>query len=838
MEIRIKNTIYLKRFFTFAFFTFACFNNFKYKYLTPKLRKLIYLLVLLCVFYSFQSCNYITNRTISKTGNADTVDPEPNYEISLDGNYQDFTNYIFMGNRMENFSTYFNVFYTATDDYNTALQEIRTSTISEYNRRLDSLNIVLPVSATIKEKLDKTIARCSKVIQFHKNSKYLDAAVLLIGKSYYYLNDYLQAERKFSEFLSKLSTSPLSDEAVLFLGRTKMRLGKIGEGETILQNLIAQSKNTEIISEAYQELALTELAKKNLSESIKYFQSSIKYTKDSERKSEKEYILAKIYNLFEPEKSVTVYERVVDMTSDFDLSFFAKLNYGKALIYNKQYDKAKEILDDLNSEYRDYPEYKQLAELELANNLYERKSYNDGLDKYYEVIIKYPGTKASSNAYYQLGQFYENVKQDYLNALVNYKKSAEENSGGDYTAISQKRADVLDRYFTLQAEANGTDKIQIPAYNSQLEYFRKIFDEDRGVIRDKDNTRPPGDTDPNRPNNDEGTGPKGGGYSVNLNILNILDTLDNDRRRRGGEDEGMMPDPKNEKTDEINEQSNEQTDTLNMLEVSNSDSTVNSIADARTKKINSYYELAEIFIYDIQNNDSAAHYLNILIKDFSDSPIRPKALYTLATVYKNSGKDPQGNELLNTLITEYPNSVFANESRKMLGIREVDIEKDAAEESYNLAVKSFNDQNYFDAVAKFQDVLAKYPSSGYVDNTLYSLGWIYENVYFNKDSTMMYYNRIIKDYNSSDFANDVKPRVDFYNSIGKDGTLTDSSSVQIPNNTTKTIGNDSTNVLNTQTQTGTTEKPGDDPKLSPEEIEGLLKDEDQINPNKNPDDGN
>lgn len=796
------------------------------------MRKLTYLFVLFCAFYSFQSCNFITNRTISKTDNSDTVDPEPNYEISLDGNYQDFTNYIFMGNRMENFSTYFNVFYTATDDYNMALQEIRTSTISEYNRRLDSLNIVLPVSATIKEKLDKTIARCSKVIQFHKNSKYLDAAVLLIGKSYYYLNDYLQAERKFSEFLSKLSTSPLSDEAVLFLGRTKMKLGKIGEGETILQNLIAQSKNTEIISEAYQELALTELAKKNLSESIKYFQSSIKYTKDSERKSEKEYILAKIYNLFEPEKSATVYERVVDMTSDFDLSFFAKLNYGKALIYNKQYDKAKEVLDDLNSEYRDYPEYKQLAELELANNLYERKSYNDGLDKYYEVIIKYPGTKASSNAYYQLGQFYENIKLDYLNALVNYKKSAEENSSGDYSAISQKRADVLDRYFTLQAEASGTDKIQIPAYNSQLEYFRKIFDEDRGVIRDNNNTRPPGNTDPNRPNNDEGTGPKGGGYSINL------DSLD-DGRRRIGEDEGMMPDPKNEKTNDIiNEQTNEQnSDTLKMPEGSNNvDSTANSLADARTKKINSYYELAEIFIYDIQNNDSAAYYLNILIKDFSDSPIRPKALYTLATVYKNSGKDLQGNELLNNLITEYPNSVFANESRKILGIKEVEIEKDAAEESYNLAVKSFNDRNYFDAVSKFQDVLAKYPASGYVDNTLYSLGWIYENVYFNKDSTMMYYNRIIKDYNSSDFAADVKPRVDFYNSFGKDGTLTDSSSVQM-SDTTKSIGSDSTNVVNTQT-TNTTEKPGDEPKLSPEEIEGLLKDEDQINPDKTPGDGN
>lgn len=791
--------------------------------LASKLKKIILLSVLFCAFYSLQSCNYITNRTISKSGSADTLDPEPNYEVSLNPDYQNFTNYIFMGNRMENFSTYFNVFYTATDDYNVALEEIRTSTISEYNRRLDSLNIVLPVSQNVKEKLNKTIERCSKVIQFHKNSKFLDDAVLLIGKSYYYLTDYLQAERKFSEFLSKLSASPLSDEAVLFLGRTKMKLGQIAEAERILQKLLKESKNTEVISEAYQELALNELAKRNFSEAIKYFQNSINNTKDSERKSEKEYILAKIYNLFEPQKSATVYERVVNMTSDFDLSFFAKLNYGKSLIYNKQYDKAEEVLEDLNSDYRDYPEYKQLVELELANNLYADKDYNKGLDKYYEVIIKYPNTKASSDAYYHLARFYEDIKNDYLNALVNYRKAAEENSGGDYAAISQKRADVLDRYFTLQAAANGTDKIQIPAYNSQLEYFRKIFDEDRGVIRDDKRN-----TDPNNPNNppvdEEGPGPKGGGF-------NSGDRDSNDIRRRGQQgDDGYIPE---QNPEQVNEQIN---DTLKIPEKNNPlDSTVSNVMDERTKKFNAYYELAEIFIFDIQNNDSAAYYLNILIKDFSDSPLKPKAIYTLATVYKNAGRDAEGNDLLNGLISEYPNSVFANESRKILGIKEVEIEKDAAEESYNLAAKSFNDRNYFDAVAKFQDVLAKYPNSGYVDNTLYSLGWIYENVYSNKDSTMLYYNRIIKDYANSDFAKDIKPRVDYYNSYGKDGTLTDTS--RIPVDSIKTTF-DSTNVVNTKLPDGN-DKPGDEPKLTPEEIEQLLKQEDQIVPDKNPgEDGN
>ena len=147
-------------------------------------------------------CNYTTHRTYSGSG-TDEEDPEPNYDISLDDDYQDFVSYIYMGNRIENFSTFFNAYYTAQDEFEQAMEEFRTTTIAAYNRRLDSLNINTSLSSGGKEKLNNVIKRASKIIQFKKNSRYLDDAVLLIGKAYFFLNDYLQAERKFNEFLIK-----------------------------------------------------------------------------------------------------------------------------------------------------------------------------------------------------------------------------------------------------------------------------------------------------------------------------------------------------------------------------------------------------------------------------------------------------------------------------------------------------------------------------------------------------------------------------------------------------------------------------------------------------------
>ena len=234
-------------------------------------------------------CNYTTVRTYERPSEKDVEeDPQPNYDVSLDEDYQDYVSFMFMGNRNENFSTYFNTYFMASSDFDDAITLYRTSTVASFNRRLDSLNITPPVSGEIKDKLTKVIERASKVIQLHKNSKFLDDAVLLIGKSYFYLGDYLQAERKFNEFLTNLSASDLYDEAMYYLGVTKMKLRKTDEASTILKNQVSTAKDKEVRSEAAAELGIDAFGKKNYKDAIDYFRKSIEYTSDNENKALKQ----------------------------------------------------------------------------------------------------------------------------------------------------------------------------------------------------------------------------------------------------------------------------------------------------------------------------------------------------------------------------------------------------------------------------------------------------------------------------------------------------------------------------------------------------------------------
>ncbi|MBE2256028.1 MAG: tetratricopeptide repeat protein [Ignavibacteria bacterium] len=763
------------------------------------------------------SCNFITSRSISKSGVTDSIDPEPDYNISLNPTYQDLTNYIFMGNRMENFSTYFNVYYTAQSDFDEAMKEIRTSTISAYSRRLDSLNIDLPISQNVRDKLKTVLSRASKVIQYHKNSKFLDRAVLLIGKTYYYQNDYFQAERSLSEFLSKLSSSTLSDEAILFLGKTKFKLGRVAEAETIFQKLIKESKNPEIISEAYQDLALDELSKRNYSEAVKYFENSIKFTVDNDKKAEREYILATIFSLVDPSKSMLAYERVVKLSSDFDLSFYSNLNFAKSLIQNRKFAQAENVLNDLNSKYRDYPEYKQLAELELANNLNAQDKSNAALLKYYEVILKYPNSKASSDAYYYIAEYYEKEKNDYLNALVNYNKVVQESSFSDYITTAIRKSALLDKYFTLQAQINGTDKINIPLENQLLERYRLIFDEERGIDPKREGEIRDGE-DPNRRGEDPTGDPKGGGF--NSSLIDSMDTKDN-RREKLNEDGSI------DGENTVNEKNGKENpnDTLDK----NNENKLDEAGLENEIRYNSLYEMAELFMYELNKPDSAENYLLIIKNEYNDADKTPKVLYTLATLYKSQKKDAQANAILNDIILLYPNSIFANESRKMLGIKEVELEKDEAEESFNTAVKTFNSKDYFNAVAQFNNVLSKYPNSSYIDNTLYSLGWIYENVYFNKDSTLYYYNKIIKDYSSSNFVPVVKPIVENYEQLPVTNDSLNFQKTDSVNVTSDSLKNQTDTEIKTEEKTGEETNKSEE-KLSQEEIEELLKKEDEIVP--------
>jgi TolA-binding protein/predicted negative regulator of RcsB-dependent stress response len=757
-----------------------------------KTSKIAFYILLFFTAVSFSSCDYATHRTLSKDYQPKDEVPDPDYEISLDYNYQDFVSFMFMGNRSESFSTYFNKFYTANEDYKEALNEYKASTIASFNRRLDSLNIITPVQQSTIEKFNKVIERCSKVIQYNKNTKYVDDAVLLIGLSYFYSNDFIQAERKFHEFLSKLTKSDLADEALLYLGITKLRLRRYADAETILKSLLQTTKKVEIKADVLQRLAIYNLGLKNITDAQNYLIQSIEMTTDKEIKAERQYLLAKMYSIYSKKDAPKMYAEAYKNTSNFDFEFYAKFNEAKAYNEINDYKKALEILNKMNKKYIDYPDFKQFVELEIANTDFYENRYTDAKNKYFTIIAKNPGTKAAAESYYELGVYYELTIKDYLKALISYKKAYETSPLIDYADLCKKKTEVLDRYFAIQGIIHDTTKIEIPAEEYDLMKFKEAYDKE---FKDKFKIN----EDPVK-NGEKG---KGGGYSSrdtipeNDSLLKaFVKIIEEKNKEKTGLDSnklilsldtiGFIKDSLKIKT--------EIKDTVKTPVVN-----LDSLREIKESiKLNAYFELSEIFYYNLNRQDSAIHYLNKIITDYSSSGIVSKALFYLGTIYKSAGDSIKANEYFNNVINRFPNSVYANESRKYLGQQTVLQSYDAADSLLTAAQRLLGTNNKDKVASVIYEAIDKYPNSPLLPKAYYSLGWVYEYIQPNKDSALKYYSIVLNRYPQTDFAASVKSKYDYYESLNKKDTIKNKDSLMVKDSTMNKGDTLKTNINGTQ----------------------------------------
>ena len=673
---------------------------------SPKNRKFLVFFSIFAIVL-IESCSSFRYKTFDEDLLKKDDDPEPNYNITMSKDYQDFTTYMFMGNRIENFSTYFNTYFNSTENFDEAYDEYVKRVLSVYSERLDSIFEKPSLPQEAIDKFNKAIEKASKIIQFHKSSQFMDESVLMIGQAYFYLGDYIKAERKFSEFLSKLNASPLYEEAVLFMAKTELRLDNSKTGLEKLDELIAKSKNNKILSGAYQSKAEYYLYRKDYENAIVNFRKAIQYSSDSEFRAQMQYIVATVTERIDTKKAATEFNKVMDYGVTFDLEYLARYNYVKNLIANNEFSKSIYQIEDLEVKYKDIPQY--LGEVSYLKGTYyeQKKGIKKALEQYYYVILTYPSTKSSSDASYRIAVYEENVKKDYLNALRYYRFSTEQSTAGQFNSSASSKAKVFKNYFELRSVISSitinTDYDSTFRKKTSLTPLQNNQEIDRGG---------------------EEIGKPGGNHS-------FLDSLKDEK-----------------KSTDTNEISINKTDT----------------SEAGLKKVSqAKYELAELFLYDLDRADSCEFYLKDAYDNSDEYEFKAKVLFALANLYRNIDKSGKSTEILNQIIAEYPSSSFAVSSRRLLNLP-IDTEElsDPAENRFKYAESMFLQMRYDSALTAYVEIVNSFPESIYTNKSLYAAGWIYENILFKPDSAYAYYALLIAKSPASEQAVLIIQKVDEY----------------------------------------------------------------------------
>ena len=112
------------------------------------------------------------------------------------------------------FTTYFNLYYNLNDLFSQAETIINDQKKSAFELE------ETPVSGNASTLLNQVIEKASKLLQYNSQSSFVDDALLIIGKSFFYMQNYQKALRKFDELITAQPDSKLVLEAEFWAAKT------------------------------------------------------------------------------------------------------------------------------------------------------------------------------------------------------------------------------------------------------------------------------------------------------------------------------------------------------------------------------------------------------------------------------------------------------------------------------------------------------------------------------------------------------------------------------------------------------------------------------------------
>lgn len=569
-----------------------------------------------------------------------------------------------------------------------------------------------PTSREI-QKYEKTIEKASKILEVFPDSKYVDDAVMVLGECFYYKGEYIKAQRKFQELITYFPKSKYFQQANLWLAKTNMKLNDYIGAELILKKLEDTPKiKKDILLES--RLIWGDL----LFEQGNYEAAEEKYKLVATSSKNKEYRAHAYFQLGQSQLQTSKYNEAIDSfqkatknSPDEKFEFDAELNYGIALKlagdFNNSINVCKGLLENTF-----FKEKHGMIKLEIADckyragramfeqlkdvNLEYRGKIREAIDEYKKITLEHKRTEASANAFYQMGRIFEEEFGDFVKAKENYEKVKIEYNRSPLIKEANKKAKDLGQLIKLM------NSIQTATGNSS-------------------------------------NGNKKATYQMTEMEMLLLE-------------HGVHPElrflRKKRKLAQLNQASEAATASSNTPSLNeNPQASVDEI-------VSNKLQLAEIYLFQLARIDYALKEYHEILEFYPDHRDCAKALYSLAYIYENEFQNKAVTDsLLNELVKRFPNSYQAQEARKKLGLRPLEMKVDKAAALFKYAEHTlFNKKDFQRAINEYQEIIENYPDSEYAPKALYAVGWIYEQKSFENEKALEYYQKVVDKYPNTEIS--------------------------------------------------------------------------------------
>lgn len=355
---------------------------------------------------------------------------------------------------MVNSCVYYNTFYLARKNFNQA-----ESSRKRANRDAAS-------GAEIKGYQD-AIKKASKVLSEHPTSGWVDDALFVIGKSFYYLGDFAKGERKFRELLSNFPDSKYADESRFFLGKSRYQLDNYVLAKEVFEEFIASSKNDDWRAEALFLMAEMSAKQELDADAIEYYQKFVSKYKSNFRVGDVYFKMGELqFKLEKYEEASESFGRAVATTEVEKTKFDARYRQGSALYKIDSVRAGLVLFEKLVTEQQDSVQLGNIL-LRIAEGNKLLGNERDAILLYDDIGVNFAKRIESAEAYYQLGEIARNDWGDLTVAKLMYELAAKEQRGGDWRTKAMEKAADIAKVETYLA-AVGSDSLDTALENRYL----------------------------------------------------------------------------------------------------------------------------------------------------------------------------------------------------------------------------------------------------------------------------------------------------------------------------------------------------------------------------------
>ena len=339
---------------------------------------------------------------------------------------------------------YFNTFYSAKKNFEAA-ELARVQSTEDPEGRANAGQAAL---------YDKAIEGATKVVIEYGKSKWVDDAILLIGRSLLAKGDYSGAQRKFAELQSNFPTSELIGDAVYWSAVAADRDRRPNDAIALYDSLLGHYPKSDHFESARLRRSNLYLQQKQAGKAIEDLRELA--TRSGDMGYDAGLKLADaLFAQHDYEGARAEYLRVAERAPTEQLRLEARLRAGDCEEAAGDYAHAAESYLKLLRDSRT-DDAKARARLRYGNALALGGDVNRGLTELQNVVDDFPRTPFAAEALFRTGYLHEVVRDDFDAAGKAYDRVNEQSPGSPFAIAAKTRRDNLARVAATLAASKDT----------------------------------------------------------------------------------------------------------------------------------------------------------------------------------------------------------------------------------------------------------------------------------------------------------------------------------------------------------------------------------------------